>query len=136
MGEVGYALELVRTLVLVATFAYAAERDLATREVSDRLWQLVGVVGVVVGAVALAGDGLLPLLLWLVVGAFALEHLFPWDAALGERHAAKVPAIEAAIYAGVLAVVGGAAVRWGVGETAVPVVVIAALGTYSTFVAV
>jgi len=127
LGEVGYALELVRTLVLVATFAYAAERDLATREVSDRLWQLVGVVGVVVGAVALAGDGLLPLLLWLVVGAFALEHLFPWDDALGERRASWVLPIELAFYVGVIGLVGGLVYREGIGPTLVPVIAVAAL---------
>ena len=127
LGEVGYALELVRTLVLVATFAYAAERDLATREVSDRLWQLVGVVGVVLGAVALAGDGVGPLLLWLLVGGFALEHLLPWDDALGERRSGWVLPIELALYVVVIGVVGGLAYREGIGPSAVPVVVISAL---------
>jgi len=119
--------EAFRALVLTGAFAYAAAKDLETREVTDRLWQLLGVVGVLVGAAALAGHGVVPELLWLLVGAFALEHLFPWDDLLGERRAGLVLPIEVLLYAVVLATVGLLAYRLGIGPTAVPVIAVAAL---------
>jgi preflagellin peptidase FlaK len=125
----GEILDAARAVVLAGGFAYAARADLRSREVSDALWQLLGAVAVVLGALAVAPGGALPLLLWVVVGAFALEHLLPWDEALGERHAAKVPAIELAVYAGVIALVSGAAYRWGIGSSTVPLEVIAAVAT-------
>lgn len=127
MSEGSYLLEASRTILLAAGFAYAAARDLASREVSDHLWQILGVAGVLAGVVGLAGAGALPLVLWVVVGAFALQHLFPWDDALGERHAGKAGGIEVGLYAAVLAAVVASAVRWGIGRTDVPVIVVAAL---------
>jgi len=73
----------------------------------------------------LAPTGTLPFLLWIVVVALALEHLFPWDDALGDRHAGMVPVIELAAYLLAIAAVGYSAYRWGIGPSAVPIVVIA-----------
>jgi len=122
-------LEAASAVVLVAGLAVAGWRDLASREVSDRLWQLLGGFGVAAGAVGLLGRGSLPLVLWLVVGAFALEHLLPWDDVLAEDQLGRAIAIELVVYAAVLAVVGLAVARWGVGPTTVPVAVLAALAT-------
>lgn len=129
MSGGGDLLEAARALVLVGGFVYAAVQDVRTREVPDGVWQVLGVLGAALGAVAVLPGGLLPLALWAVAAALALEHLFPWDDALGEPHAAKVPAIELLAYAVVVAVVAGAAVRWGVGASAVPVAVIASVVT-------
>ena len=129
MSAVTQLLDAGRVLVLVGGFAYAAREDLRSREVSDTLWQILGVVGIALGAVVVAPGGALALVLWIVVGAFALEHLVAWDDALGERHAAWVPAIELAIYAVVIALVSAAAYRWGVGPSSVPLGVIAATAT-------
>jgi Flp pilus assembly protein protease CpaA len=127
LSDASQGLEAFRAVVLVSAFAYAAAKDLQTREVSDRLWQLLGVVGVAVGAVQLASNGLLPLLVWLGVGGFALEHLFPWDDALSGRRAGLVLPIELALYALAIVGVGILADRWGIGPAHVPVVAIGAL---------
>ena len=129
MSGAAEILNAVRAVVLAGGFAYAARADLRSREVSDALWQILGAIAIVLGALAVAPGGALPLLLWIVVGAFALEHLLPWDDALGERHAAMVPAIELAIYAVVIALVSGSVYRWGIGPSAVPLEVIAAVVT-------
>jgi archaeal preflagellin peptidase FlaK len=125
----GSYLEATRVLVLVAGLAYASKKDLEDREVSDRLWQVLGVAGAVLGAVALAGGGALPVLLWVLISALVLEHLFPWDNAFSERQAGTVLVLEFGAYAVSLAIVGFATVRWGIGPTAVPFAVIAALVT-------
>ena len=122
-------LDAVGALVLAGGFAYAAVEDLRFREVSDHLWQLLGSVALVLGALEVAPGGFLPVVLWVVVAAFALEHLFPWDDALGEGHAGLVPAIELSVYAGVLALVLWSVARWGIGPSEVPIAVVAAVAS-------
>ncbi len=121
--------ETARALLLAGGLVYAAVRDLQSREVTDRLWQLLGIVGFEVGAIRLAPDGALPLVLWVVVGVLALEQLLPWDDALGEEYDRWVLAIELGAFAAVIATVAASAVRWGISPTAVPVGVVAALAT-------
>lgn len=115
--------------VLVLGFAYAAVSDLRNREVTDTLWQLLGFVGFVLGAVAVSPGGLVPVALWVAVGALTLEHMFSWDERLGARGAAYADLVELGAYLGVGLVVGLAAVRWGVGGSGVPYVVVVVLVT-------
>ena len=81
----GEATLAVQVGLLLAGFGYAAYEDLRTREVTDTLWQVLGVAGLLVGAVALFPGGTIPLLLWLAVGGLAAEHMFAWDQRLGPR---------------------------------------------------
>jgi archaeal preflagellin peptidase FlaK len=115
--------------VLVGGFAYASVADLTSREVTDRLWQVLGLVGVALGAVALSGDGPVALGLWLLVGAFTLQHVFAWDESLGERWEGAADLIEAVVYAVVIIVVVVSAIRFGIGATGVPWAVLAVLVT-------
>jgi archaeal preflagellin peptidase FlaK len=115
--------------VLLAGFAYAAVTDLRVREVSDHLWQLLGVVGLVVGAIAIEPTGLVPLLLWLLVAAFTLQHVFPWDDRLGDRGASVAGGLEILAYVGTLAVVAVVGARYGVGPAGLPLVVVAVLAS-------
>jgi archaeal preflagellin peptidase FlaK len=114
--------------LLLGGFGYAAVSDLRNREVTDRLWQILGIVGWVLGAVVVAPGGAVPVALWTLVGGFALQHMFPWDDLLGaaDRFA---DLIEGAVYLAVILVVLVAAVRWGVGPAAVPIQVVALLVT-------
>jgi archaeal preflagellin peptidase FlaK len=118
-----------RAAVLLLGFTYAAAQDLRTREVPDGLWQLLAVIGAIVGAVALAPGGALALVLWAIVAALALEHLFPWDEAVPSRRAALVPALEIAAFAGAIVAVGVSAAVEGFGASAVPLDVVAALAS-------
>jgi archaeal preflagellin peptidase FlaK len=73
--------------------------------------------------------GTLPLVLWVVVGGLALQHMFPWDEGLGPRVGRHADLLELLAYVGVVALVAFAAVRTGVGDSAVPLSVIALLAT-------
>jgi archaeal preflagellin peptidase FlaK len=119
----------VSAVVLVAGLAYASVRDLKDREVTDHLWQLLGATGALLGGIAVETGGLRPVLLWAVVVALALEHLVPWEDALGEGAEGLVLFLDLAAYAVAIGVVAGAAVRWGVGPRSVPIAVIAALAS-------
>jgi preflagellin peptidase FlaK len=117
------------TALLVGGFAYAAWADAREREVSDALWQFLGVAGFLIGLVATAPGGLVPTLLWVVVGLFVVQHLFPWDTRLGPSAERYADIIELVIYVAVIMLVAIAAARVGVGPTGVPVTVIAVLVT-------
>ncbi len=117
----------VEIAVVVGGFGYAAASDLRTREVSDRVWQLMGVLGAGLGAVALAPGGLLPVVAWIVVAAFTLQHVVAWDAALGPRGEASADLLEAGLYAAVIVGLAVAVVHWGVSATGVPWAVLAVL---------
>ena len=128
MGDALTALLLAEIAILFAGFAYAAVADWRTREVTDRLWQVMGGLGLVLGAVGLLPSGLLGVTLWVVVGALTLQHMFPWS--LHGRLAGYDDFFELAAYLVVIALVIGAAFEYGVGPVgAVPYVVIAWLAS-------
>jgi len=114
---------------LLAGLAFAAVADLRTREVTDRVWQLLGIVGLVIGAVLLAPDGPVPLVLWIVVAALALQHMFAWDLALGPGREGYADLIELVLYVVVVAIIATTAARVGIGSSGVPYPVIACLAT-------
>jgi archaeal preflagellin peptidase FlaK len=128
---VGFAegILLAQVAVLLAGLAYGAVADLRTREVTDRLWQALGVAGLVLGFGLLAGDGLFAYILWLIVGVFTLQHFVGWDDLLGERWSAAADLVEAIAYAAVVLGVIVAAVHWGIGPNGVPWPVLAVLVT-------
>jgi archaeal preflagellin peptidase FlaK len=115
--------------LLLAGFAYAAVADLRYREVTDRLWQLLGIAGFVLGALALAPGGAVPVGLWVLVGALTLEHMFPWDERLRGRVERYADLIELVAYTAVVAIIAVALARFGLGPSGVPVAVIAVLAT-------
>jgi archaeal preflagellin peptidase FlaK len=126
---VSQALLAVEIALLLGGFGYAAVSDWRTREVTDRLWQVLGITGGLLGAAALASGGLLPTVLWAVVGGLALQHMFLWDDLLGERFERFADLIEGVAYLFVILLVLVAAVRWGIGPSAVPLAVLALLVT-------
>jgi archaeal preflagellin peptidase FlaK len=113
--------------VLLAGFAFASVADWREREVTDRLWQLMGGAGLLLGAVAVAAGGTLPLLLWVLIAAFALQHMFAWS--LGPRLERYEDVLDLSLY--VVAIVGVAicAAKFGLGPSGVPYPVIALLVT-------
>jgi hypothetical protein len=112
--------------VLLAGFVPAAYLDVRDREVDDRLWLAVALLGGGLQAVVIGSGGALPLALWLVVLAFVIQHLVPWDEAFGEERQGIAAAIELATYIGVGALLFGLAYREGVGSSSVPAAVLAA----------
>ncbi|MGI0070711.1 MAG: A24 family peptidase C-terminal domain-containing protein [Thermoplasmata archaeon] len=126
MGE---ALLITQVVLLLGGFGFAAISDLRTREVTDHLWQALGLLGVALGAVDLAPNGLLPLGMWLVVGALVLQHLFAWDDALGPNYERFADLIEGVAYVAVVLLVVAGAVVAGVGPSGVSLPVVALLVT-------
>lgn len=114
---------------LLLGFAYAAWTDWTTREVTDSLWVLLGMIGTAV-AIGLAWpDGVLAVGLWLLLGAFVLEHVVPWDATL-ERYGESIPGwVEIGLYVAVGAIVGAVGLTYGVGPDRLPIGVIAVFVT-------
>jgi archaeal preflagellin peptidase FlaK len=129
VAGVDQAVLAVQLTLLVAGFAYAAVADWREREVTDRLWQVLGTLGVVLGAVALSSDGWAGIVLWLLVGGFTLQHMFPWDDALAPNSEGTADLIEATAYVATILVVVLAAWRLGFGAGGVPVPVVALLLT-------
>lgn len=68
--------------LLIVGFTYAAWTDWRSREVSDRVWQVLSIAGLFVGLFLLNSDGVLALGLWGLVSLFVLQHVVPWDEAL------------------------------------------------------
>jgi len=128
MTELGTYSLAAGTFLLLAGFAYAAWADAREREVTDLLWQVLGVAGFVIGLVAVAPGGLIPMVAWAVVGVFVIQHLFPWDTRLGnaERYA---DLIELAVYMAAVAFILILAIHVGVGASGVPFSVVAVLVT-------
>jgi hypothetical protein len=112
---------------LLAGFALAAIADLRRREVPDRLWQGMGAVGLVAGAIVVSPGGFLPIVLWLVIAGLTLEHLAGWDLWFGARWEAHADLVELAAYVGAIALVAVVAARDGIGATGVPWGVVAML---------
>ncbi|MGP8158142.1 MAG: A24 family peptidase C-terminal domain-containing protein [Thermoplasmata archaeon] len=115
--------------LLLGGFAYAALADWRDREVPDGLWQVLGVVGFLIGFAVVVPNGTLPTLLWAVVGLLVIQHLFSWDVRLGAWGDRYADILELGAYVGVVAVVAIAVARVGVGSDAVPIPVIAVLVT-------
>lgn len=116
-----------RAVVLVSGLVFASYQDLKAREVSDGVWQALGLVGAAVGVVALWGNPL-AVALWVLVSLWALEHLFAWDTPL-ERISERLPGwIEVAVYVGVFVAIIVCAVEFGVGGSGVPIAIIGVAG--------
>lgn len=120
-------------VLLSAGLVYASWTDWRTREVGDGLWLGLSVAGLLLGLVPFLAvpapggplGGRLGLLLWVALGLFVIEHLVPWDEALGERHPDLPGRLELAAYVGLgIAIIGGA-IELGLGPAAVPVPVLA-----------
>ena len=73
--------------------------------------------------------GLVPTLLWAVVGLLVVQHLFAWDVRLGDRVERYADILELMAYVVVVALVAVAVARVGVGPDGVPVAVLAVLVT-------
>ncbi len=116
-------------VLLLGGFAYAAWSDYREREVADGLWQFLGLAGFLVGFAPVLSGGPVPTVLWAVIGLFVIQHLFPWDAALGSNGERYADVVEIVVYAAVIVTVTLSAVRVGVGPTGVPVSVLAVLVT-------
>lgn len=125
MSDVSDPIAILRLLALGGGFLIAVVADLRDREIDDRLWQTMGILGVVLGGVDLGNGGLVGLLLWLMVGAFALEHLFPWDELLSGRTDRLVLPIEVGTYLAVVLVLASAVAQYGLGAGGVPIPVVA-----------
>jgi len=124
LGSVLLAAEIV---VVLAGFGYSAVADWRAREVSDRLWQIMGTVGLVLGALIAEPGGWVPLGAWILVGAFTLQHMFAWT--LGPRLERYEDLVDLALYVLVVLAVAAAAIRFGVGPSGVPYPTIALLFT-------
>lgn len=127
MTEVSTYALVAELALLLGGFAYAAVSDLKEREVPDGLWQSLGVLGFFLGYLGVVSDGAIPILLWTVVGLFVLQHLFAWDVRLGPSGERYADLIELVAYVAVVAVVGVAIAKVGLGAQAVPVAVVGVL---------
>ena len=114
--------------VLLAGIAVAATYDLTRREVPDNVWRILGFVGATIVAISLFTDGpTLPVLLWIVVAAYALQHFFPWTDWLSSRYPRAEVGVDIALAVGVIALVVGSGIAVGVGPGGVSYAVIALL---------
>jgi len=129
MTELGTYSLVAGAFLLVVGFGYAAWADAREREVTDVLWQVLGVAGLIIGLVAVAPGGLIPAVAWAVVGLFVVQHLFAWDTRLGSAVERYADIIELVVYVGVVAFVAVLGVHVGLGPSGLPVSVVAVLVT-------
>ncbi|HEV2428913.1 MAG TPA: hypothetical protein VGV64_03580 [Thermoplasmata archaeon] len=120
MTDLTAGFRLAGVFLLLGGFAVAAHRDWTTREVSDRLWQLLALLGAALGALALAPEGLGAELVWLIAAGFLLEHLFPWDDLLDAIDPRWPVVLEAGVYLLVSSVLVGLWWARGLGAAGVP----------------
>jgi hypothetical protein len=106
--------------LLVLGFGYAAWSDWKTREVPDRIWQLLGIGGLVLGWLLLLPEGTLTLALWTLVALFVLQHVVPWDDALTALPDWIPGTLEVGAYLGVGAILLYVAYIDGVGPSGLP----------------
>ncbi|MCI4373241.1 MAG: hypothetical protein L3K02_06320 [Thermoplasmata archaeon] len=116
-------------VILLAGLGIAAYLDLRTREVPDHLWQLLGVIGAIGGAVVIFPEGGISLAFWFLVAGLALEHVFPWDGDGGGMIAQWADLIELVAYGAVTLLVGIGVFRLGWGSGGVPTAAVALLAT-------
>jgi archaeal preflagellin peptidase FlaK len=107
-------------VVLVGGFGYASYADLRTREVSDRLWLLLGAIGFLVGLVWYIRGGWVPMALWVLAGLLVLEHLIPWDVPLERKRSWLPGAVELTFYAVIIVVFAVAVSVFGFGSLSDP----------------
>jgi hypothetical protein len=114
----------VGATALLVGLGVAAYADWRYREVSDTLWVVLALAGLLVGEIALSRSGVLALVLWALVAGFVLEHMVPWDDHVGSTD--WLPgAIEIGTYAAVGLILVAVGLRDGVGAGGVPVDVVA-----------
>ncbi|MCI4349599.1 MAG: hypothetical protein L3J93_05225 [Thermoplasmata archaeon] len=106
--------------ILLLGFLAAAIADWREREVTDRLWQVLAVIGAAVGALALGPSGMNALALWLVVSLFVLEHLFAWDEAIEARFPRLPGILEIVAYVGVGGLLAWEGFARGLGPSGLP----------------
>lgn len=73
--------------LLVGALGVAGYHDLKTREVPDMVWLVMGLVGTAIFLAFEYGRPWPALALDAVGALFAIQHVIPWDRALGEDHA-------------------------------------------------
>jgi peptidase A24-like protein len=113
------------TAVLLLGFLIAAVVDWRTREVDDRLWLGIAVVGGGLQAAAVATGGALALVVWVVVAAFAIQHLLPWDDVVFGDDSVLAGYVELAAYIAVGAMLLLLGWRYGLGGSGVPAAAVA-----------
>ncbi|HEV8050017.1 MAG TPA: A24 family peptidase C-terminal domain-containing protein [Thermoplasmata archaeon] len=112
--------------VLLVGFTVAALIDIRTREVDDRIWLAIVLVGGGFQTVVVAAGGTTPLLLWLVVLALVVQHLVPWDDWVGRRFPSVPGLLELGAYVAVGAMLLLAGWQVGIGPSGLPASAIAA----------
>jgi archaeal preflagellin peptidase FlaK len=121
----------VAIAVLWIGFGYAAWTDWRQREVSDRVWIVMAVLGLFLGiarAWPAHGSGWAAYTdvgLWVLVAGLAIEHFVPWDVSVGRIREWLPGIIELAAYVVIGGVLVDVAWRFGL-----PTGVITALAAY------
>ena len=93
--------EAVAAATLAAGLIWASITDLKEREAPDVIWQVLAVAGTVIGLVVAFGVSTVAVLLWVLISALVLEHLFNWDERLESGTRIPAWAVEVAAYVGV-----------------------------------